>query len=314
MAGGITKDEQDILYYYIVKNISTTKLQSQYGFDMGYIESVFIKYNINYPDRNNNSTGRGFKKGFHLGKYKNGYTNNLNKKCVVDGGVINDYMACFLSGKCATLEEYLEKRFTEKPQPRPQSKPQPRPQNNPQTQYKPQQPQYTPSTSGDTYYNASNTSAGGSGNAIDGAVIFIVIVGAVLLILYKAVLAPVFAGIGAALNPPENNTYYVSPTAELSYVTMDVSFEGNSSQMFLKSSYLFHVDEANTKINIGKLNSLSGDFEKGEHKIWVQSGKKKSKVYTINITEDEAYMEFDCSVGVFGPKLKLTGIEGAEKK
>lgn len=309
--------ERQILQMYILQGISTNNLESQYNYKMSDIERIFIKYNINYPDRNNGKKGGG--RGFHLGKYKKGYKNNMKRICPVTADDINDYMNCYLNKRCKTLEEYLSMKYDERSQPKPV--PQPKPQPKPAPQPAPQTIHYLPDPTEyidipDDFSYSSPTSTAPAYGSSGGGLILIVVVGIIAVMLYKLVLVPVFDGIGNIFEKDSTSTSqsqtYVAPGQECE-LEMDVSFYGEKYQMLFNYKYIFHFDDQEVEVKVGQLNTLSCTTFKGKHKVWVQAGKNKSKVYTVDLTDDEAFIEFDLNIGAFAPKLKLTDIEGGEK-
>ena len=99
-------------------------------------------------------------------------------------------------------------------------------------------------------------------------------------------------------------------------VEIYVEFEGKKSQMFLKKDYILCIgNNLQAELDIGYNNGFEGYLREGYHDFWVQSGDKKSDVYTVYVASD-GVVTFSCKVGMFGPKFDHESSSGVtvEKK
>ena len=315
-----------ILYEYIVGNQPTTNgkliqsVCSKYGVrgmsDTDY-EMVFREYNINYDDI---ARGKKGGRGQHLGKYKNGYRNNKGKVCSVTLDVIKEYMNSYKRTQ-KNLEEFLYEKFFEKEPPKQTSyKPPVREQSAPKQTYS-QQTYYKPPVTSQPVYSEPAAHSQprtqvsyNTGTYIDFSellpkIISVVIVVALIIVGYNMITNPsgnIFSGLFGGSN--ENSSQILSN--KTCTVDVMISFEGESYQMWFKEGYVFHIgNNLESELSIGYLNSFHATLNEGYYDFWVQSGNTKSKVYRV-LVQGDGRIDFDCGVGIFGPKFSDTVILG----
>ena len=148
------------------------------------------------------------------------------------------------------------------------------------------------------------------------------IIGAILLLIgIITTIISLIAGAGAgkredAYNPimydEESGIYYLDEKLNgVCDLEMQVDFEGNDIQMWFKEPYIFHIDDMDSEMKIGKRHTYTVQVNRGNHSIWISSGNAESDRYNFTVLEDSADLYFECAVGMFGPVLTYKAGKGA---
>lgn len=158
-------------------------------------------------------------------------------------------------------------------------------------------------------YRSRHRSHGSSGFGLFGFEDILKRGGVIICIIIAIVVAAifVFGGIFPSTEKAEQSPAVRNAVDEtmLGYYTINVEFEGNQSQLWLKEPYVMYIDDEShgCQLTIGYAQSIQGFFYQGEHDVWVQSGNSKSKVYKVVFSDNYDTLTFEVKVGFFGPSL-----------